>query len=263
MLLAQLVYAIGRLHKHGWVFGDLSFKNAAFALDPPRMMLLDCDGAASLTDQPRKQASTPFWDPPECSAGRRTVQRQDLQDTLTDVYKLGLAILRCLIPGKGVASTRNPDRLTGQLDAEGAALVTRALDEDRSGRPTAKEVYAYLYKVVSPQVNAPEVRDARLVTPLCPRGMDARVEWQIGNADEVTVTAGKAGPTPWTCPAPGGCLSGAGIRPGVHRGDEPFRGLPGGSGRHHALRSTGVGPSTPAACRDWRSRAWTRSPSST
>ena len=67
VLLAQLVYAIGRLHKHGWVFGDLSFKNAVFALDPPRMMLLDCDGAADLRDLgPQAGASTPCWDPPEC-----------------------------------------------------------------------------------------------------------------------------------------------------------------------------------------------------
>ena len=31
-----------------WVYGDLSFKNAAFAIRPPRMILLDCDGAADL-----------------------------------------------------------------------------------------------------------------------------------------------------------------------------------------------------------------------
>ena len=202
ILLGKLVYAIGRLHKHGWVFGDLSFRNAAFALDPPRMMLLDCDGAASLTDTARKQASTPNWDPPECpimvAPGQH--RRQDQQDDVTDVYKLGLAILRCLTPGKGMTSTRNPDRLTGRLDAEGIALVTRALDAYRSGRPTAKELYAYLYKVVSPQVNAPEVRYARLVTPLCPRGMDARVEWQIRNADELTLTAARPAPKPWTCP---------------------------------------------------------------
>ena len=49
MLLAQLVYDVARLHKQGWVYGDLSFKNAAFAISPPRMILLDCDGAADLT----------------------------------------------------------------------------------------------------------------------------------------------------------------------------------------------------------------------
>ena len=37
---------------------------------PPRVMLLDCDGAAALSDTGRKQSSTPFWDPPECAPGR-------------------------------------------------------------------------------------------------------------------------------------------------------------------------------------------------
>jgi hypothetical protein len=192
ILLGKLVYAVGRLHKHGWVFGDLSFRNAAFALNPPRMLLLDCDGAAALSDSKRKQPSTPYWDPPECSLDIPEAQRKQ-QDSTTDVYKLGLAILRCLTPGKGVMSTRNPDRLTGQLDDEGIALVRRALDGSRGERPTAKELYAYFYKVVSPAVHQPEVRYARLVTPRCVRGMDARIEWQIRDAELLSVTACGAG----------------------------------------------------------------------
>ena len=191
ILLGNLVYAIGRLHKHGWVFGDLSFKNAVFALDPPRMMLLDCDGAASLADQSRKQASTPLWDPPECS---RTpvpgASQQPLQDTHTDVYKLGLAILRCLVPGKGAASSRSADRVASHLDGEGGALVERAVDEEPGNRPTAKDLYGYLQKVVAARIRPPVLLDARLVTPFCVRGMDARIEWQIENATEVTVTTG-------------------------------------------------------------------------
>jgi hypothetical protein len=196
ILLGKLVYAVGRLHKHGWVFGDLSFKNAAFALDPPRMMLLDCDGAAALSNPARKQASTPNWDPPECPinvpAGQQ--RQQDLQDDVTDVYKLGLAILRCLTPGKGMTSTRNPGRLKDQLDGAGIALVKRALGANRSDRPTAKELYAYFYQVVTPLVHPPVVRYARLLTPMCVRGMDARIEWRIENASEVTVTVGDADP---------------------------------------------------------------------
>jgi hypothetical protein len=195
ILLGKLVYAVGRLHKHGWVFGDLSFRNAAFALNPPRIMLLDCDGAASLKDPARKQASTPNWDPPECPImvppGQHRQQNQ--QDDVTDVFKLGLAILRCLTPGKGMTSTRNPDRLAGVLDGEGIALVRRALGANRADRPTAKELYAYFYEVVSPQVRPPEVRYARLVTPLCARGMDVLIEWQIRNAEELALTVGNTG----------------------------------------------------------------------
>ncbi|MGH3171029.1 MAG: hypothetical protein ACRDN0_34830 [Trebonia sp.] len=196
VLLGMLVYAVGRLHKHGWVFGDLSFKNAAFALNPPRVLLLDCDGAAGLSDTGRRQASTPNWDPPECPIevppGER--RQQDFQDDVSDVYKLGLMILRCLAPGKGMTSARNPSRLAGRLDDEGDVLVARAVSTDRDDRPTAKELYAYIRKTVSPQVHPPEVRYAKLVTPLRVRGMDARIEWQIGNATEVTVKAGDAAP---------------------------------------------------------------------
>ena len=141
MLLGQLVYAIGLLHQHGWVYGDLSFKNAAFAVSPPRMILLDCDGAADIRDLRRKQSHSLGWDPPECA-------QVNIQDQATDVYKLGLAILRCLNPGKGAATMRDPSRLAGRLDAAGAALVARAVDPDPARRPAARELYAYVNEVI-------------------------------------------------------------------------------------------------------------------
>ena len=198
-LLAQLVFVIGRLHRHGWVFGDLSFKNAVFALDPPRMMLIDCDGAASVSDPRRQQAHTPSWIPPEC---RKTPGQAhfDLQDTVTDSYKLGLAVLRCLTPGKGAGSAENPARLGQVLDDLGQDLVTRAVGADRLSRPTAKELYAYLYAQVKPRVQAPEVVTARLATPLRVRGMDARVEWEILNVSEVRIRVGAEAPV--TVPVP-------------------------------------------------------------
>jgi len=193
LLLAHLVYAVGRLHKHGWVFGDLSFKNAVFALDPPRVMLLDCDGAADLADTSRKQSSTPYWDPPECPIRLLPGQRrqQELQDSITDTYKLALAVLRCLTPGKGASTAKSPGRLGGELDAQGARLVTRALSADRASRPTAKELYAYLYSITTPRITPPEITAATLVTPILLRGLDARIEWKIAGAAHVTVSAGK------------------------------------------------------------------------
>lgn len=187
VLLAQLVYDVARLHKQHWVYGDLSFKNAAFAVKPPRMILLDCDGAADLHDQLRKQAHSLGWDPPECA-------QQNVQHKATDVYKLGLAILRCLNPGKGAATMKDPGRVTGQLDQAGADLIARALDSDPARRPTAKELYAYLRGVVASRIAPPEVVSARLVTPMRVRGMDARVEWQIANVSEVTIWVGTSPP---------------------------------------------------------------------
>ena len=56
ILLGQLIWAIGRLHKLGWVFGDISLRNVVFALHPPRVLLIDCDGAAPLSDLARQRA---------------------------------------------------------------------------------------------------------------------------------------------------------------------------------------------------------------
>jgi hypothetical protein len=188
ILLAQLVYIIGRLHKYGWVFGDLSFGNVVFALNPLRVMLIDCDGAAARANHSRAQFSTPFWDPPECPC--EPPRQQDLQDDVTDTYKLGLAILRCLTPGQGASSTRAVGRFAGELDAAGVRLVARALSGDRATRPTAKDLYVYLSQTVSPKVKPPEVVFARLASPFRLRGQDARVEWQVGNATGLTISAG-------------------------------------------------------------------------
>jgi hypothetical protein len=185
VLLAQLVYDVARLHKRGWIFGDLSLKNAAFAVSPPQMILLDCDGAADLGDPLRKQGHSFGWDPPECA-------QLNIQDKATDVYKLGLAILRCLCPGKGAATMRDPSRVAGKLDATGAALIRRAVDQDPASRPTAKELYSYLRGVVAQLIAPPQVIAARLATPLRVRGMDARVEWEIANVSEVTIRVGAA-----------------------------------------------------------------------
>jgi serine/threonine protein kinase len=190
-LLSELSYALAWLHRRGWVFGDLSFGNVVFALDPPRVLLIDCDGAARLADTTRQQASTPYWDPPEVALQPDPgVAQQGLQDDVTDAYKLGLAILRCLKPGKGAATTREVTRLTDDLDAAGFSLVSRALAAGRSERPTARELYLYLRQAVLAILTPPEVLTARLATPFCVRGLDARVEWQIANATRITLRAG-------------------------------------------------------------------------
>jgi uncharacterized protein YegL len=147
VFVAQLTYVVAWLHGHGWVLGDISFRNAVFALGPPRLMLVDCDGAAPIRDLDRKQYSTFSWDPPEGSSGYSSA-RQDLQDAATDVYKLGLAIVRWLTPGRGASTSRAVSRLADELDPEGIALVTRALSETRATRPTARDLYDYFYRIV-------------------------------------------------------------------------------------------------------------------
>lgn len=191
-LLAQLVFTVARLHKHDWIFGDISFSNAAYAIDPPRMILLDCDGATSVAQAALRPAVSTFsWEPPECA-------QLNIASKATDVYKLGLAILRCLSPDGAGATIRDPKRLSGQLDRAGMDLMERVLSPDPALRPQAKELYHYLLGTLNAQITPPELLTAQLLTPLRPRGTDARVQFAVRNVKEVTITVG--GSAPMTVP---------------------------------------------------------------
>jgi hypothetical protein len=183
-LVAQWVYAVAWLHKRGWVFGDLSFLNAAFAVAPPKVVLFDCDAAAPLTDLTRKQEHTPNWAPPKPRPG-------NLQDTTTDVYKLGLAIVRSLKPGSGAMQAVKVKRLAGILDADGIDLVGKALLAEHDQRPNARDLYLYLRQVAAPRMVPPAIVEAELTTPLLPRGSDARIMWRIENAEDVEIRVGQ------------------------------------------------------------------------
>ncbi len=186
-LMMQLVYAVAWLHKRGWVFGDLSFKNVAFTENPPQLVLIDCDEANELADPQREQQSnTSFWVPPECSSGR-----QQEQDKVTDVYKLGVAIVRCLKAEAGATTTFVVDRLAGILDPEGLQLLERALSDDRAHRPSAKELFAYLERVTVPRMVPPEIVGAQLMTPMVLAGSRGRILWTIKDAEDIEVFIGE------------------------------------------------------------------------
>lgn len=196
-LLTQLVYGVARLHKHDWVFGDISFSNAAYVTGQPRMILFDCDGATSVAQAALRPAVSTFsWAPPECA-------QLNITTKATDVYKLGLAILRCLNPEGANATITDPQRLAGQLDAAGVELMRRTLSPDPALRPQAKELYHYLQATLNALIAPPEVLMAQLLTPIRPRGADARVQFAVRNVPDVTITIG--GDPPMTVPvaAPG------------------------------------------------------------
>jgi len=191
-LLAQLVYCVARLHKRDWLFGDISFSNAAYAINPPRMILLDCDGASSVAQAAIRPAVNTFsWEPPECA-------QLNFASKATDVYKLGLAILRCLNPDGAGATIRDPKHLAGQLDAAGTALMQRALNPDPALRPQAKELYHWLQATLNAWIAPPEVLMAQLLTPMRPKGTDARVQFAARHVAEVSITVG--GGAPMTVP---------------------------------------------------------------
>jgi hypothetical protein len=186
-LLAKLTYIIGRLHHHELVFGDIHWENAVFALDPVRVLLVDCDGVARLDDPDREQASAMNWDPPECP-----LPGKQFLDDRADVYKLGLMILRVLAPGKGAASDRKAGRVAGMLDPAGQALIARAVADDPGTRPSARNLYGYLRHLVASRTAVPSIARARLLTPLLLRGQDARIEWQATGAAEMVISWGNA-----------------------------------------------------------------------
>ncbi|MTD54792.1 hypothetical protein [Amycolatopsis pithecellobii] len=181
-LLAQLVYAVGRLHRHGIVYGDLSLKNAALAVNPPRVKLLDCDAAAELSDPARVQLHSPAFTPPENASGA-----QKVQDDRTDIYKLALCVIRGLQQGRGVTQTRDPAGLAGKLDAPALDVITRAVGADRGRRPTAKELFDCLEQNLLAKASPPTLRSASLNRTAVPRGLDLEVSWEASGGKEVCV----------------------------------------------------------------------------
>ena len=144
-ILAWLVYSVALLHSHGVVYGDMSLKNAVFCLgEHPRSVLMDCDGVARQDDVSRRQANSPFFLAPECEEpGRNPFARgrAHFQDTRTDVYKLGLCVVRCLSRGLGAMQRKSADHLTGQLSPECLDVIKASLSQDPDQRPTAKQLY--------------------------------------------------------------------------------------------------------------------------
>lgn len=181
-VLAQLVYAVGRLHRHGAVYGDVSLKNAAVAVDPPRIKLLDCDAAAAQSDPTRKQMHSPFFAPPECAAGTSR-----LQDDRTDIYKLGLCVIRGLQQGPGVTQAKDPQALAGTLDAAAIAVLARAVGADRDARPTAKELFDCLKRVLSQKAAPPEIQAVSLGKTAMLRGTDVEVCWSVTGAKRIRI----------------------------------------------------------------------------
>ena len=152
-------HVIDFLHTHELVFGDISYKNEVWALQPSAtVMFVDCDAI-----RPRGQSSavpqahSPGWEPPE---------RHAVQTIQTDRYKLGLLVLRCLSPGVN-AENREPATADAHLDAEGRTLLRRALGDDPDARPTGGEWVTYLDRAIS-RLPAEPVRSAGPPPPPAP-----------------------------------------------------------------------------------------------
>ncbi|WP_204010289.1 protein kinase [Virgisporangium aurantiacum] len=127
----DLADALAFLHRHGVVFGDINAKNVLFRkATRATVMLVDCDavrfrGSAAVT----RQLNAPDWEPPE-GGGVLT--------EATDLFKLGLAVLRVLNPGAQASTSRDPRRADPLLTiGKGRELLRAALSADPRQRPAA------------------------------------------------------------------------------------------------------------------------------
>lgn len=132
----DLAFAIGFLHKRDVCLGDISFANVAYSLNfYPCVYLVDCDAFRLKGQAPVvPQLHTPDWVPPEGSR---------VQSYRTDLYKLGLFVLRALSPRALSAQNRDPSWADRAIDPRGRYLLRKALSKDPQERTTAKEWYEH------------------------------------------------------------------------------------------------------------------------
>lgn len=139
-LCEQLAGMLALLHANNVVYGDLNAKNALFSVGPGRreahLMVVDCDAVrvrGTMSAVP--QLNTPDWEPPGAEAQQLTQQ--------TDVYKLGLFVLRALTPGTNASTARDPRRADRVLDEAGMRLLLASFSHTPAHRPEAAAWQVY------------------------------------------------------------------------------------------------------------------------
>ncbi|MBP2478443.1 hypothetical protein JOF53_007315 [Crossiella equi] len=157
----------------GVVFGDINPRNAVYRLDTsPHVLFLDCDGVRTRgTVSAARQLNAPDWFPPE----------DGTLSLATDLYKLGLFILRCLCPGPGSSVLADPAAAT-TLDAVGQQMLHAALKGDPRRRPTARDWQVHLARLSGHPVEPPLLTSARLDREVTPVGLPVQLTWTARDA---------------------------------------------------------------------------------
>lgn len=165
-------------------FGDINAKNELYRLsDTSTVLFIDCDGVRrtgqiSATDQ----LNTPDWVPPN---------REPLSQA-TDLYKLGLFILRCLSPGPNASTRLDPAAAREALDDTGYKMLEDALRDDPRGRPAARAWQTYLSRLIGDPIEPPVLLSARIDESWIPQGKPVAVHWQATDALSVDVRTARS-----------------------------------------------------------------------
>lgn len=174
----------------GVVFGDINARNAVFRLGTePTVMFVDCDAVRPIGDMAAvPQLNAPDWEPPE---------GPDVLTKSTDLYKLGLFILRCLTPDNGCSINRDPNQARGVLDAQGLALLKAAIRGPADQRPLAGQWHRYLRRALGEALAPPRLKRVDLDRTVVAAGEPVTLSWSAEDADTVQISgAGVASATP-------------------------------------------------------------------
>jgi hypothetical protein len=169
-------------------FGDINARNALFRLDAePTVMLIDCDAVRVRGEMATlKQLNAPDWDPPEGA---------DVLSQATDLYKLGLFVLRCLTPGLGSSVNRDPAVARGALDNVGLDLLRHALTGPPGGRPSAETWHRYLRRRLGEALAPPRLTRVDPDRTIVAAGEPVVLTWAAEDADTIELTGVGIPPT--------------------------------------------------------------------
>lgn len=189
-LAAHLIFAISFLHARGVVYGDISLKNAVFDSANPAVMLLDCDGVALTSNPGRHQPNSPSFLAPECGKpGTNPYSRGNsgLQDEATDVFKLGLILVKTLIPGGRASQRVSSSDIQASVSPTVFQGLTRALSQDPTVRGDAMQLYDDIFDEVSRLVVPPQIASLQPALTTLPRGTDVELTWQAAGATKLRI----------------------------------------------------------------------------